>query len=85
MLDFTFSFVFCHTFVQVLGMDALLLARGYLMLVPEISHATGMLTDARLQSSFSIGVTDNSSKSSSLKTRLDNGQIPAYMQFYSSQ
>jgi len=55
------------------------------MLVPEISHATGMLTDARLQSSFSIGVTDNSSKSSSLKTRLDNGQIPAYMQFYSSQ
>jgi len=67
-------------------MDAILLAKG-----PEISRTTGMLAEgteiSRLESSFSIGVTDDGSKSSSLKASLENYQIPslAYMQFYYSQ
>lgn len=61
------------------------------LLISEIFRATEVLAEGTeislLQSSFSIGVTDDGSKSSSLKASLENGQVPglAYMQLYSSQ
>jgi hypothetical protein len=62
------------------------------LLVPETSHATGLLAEGTeifwLKGYFfSIGVTNDGSISSSLEASLENGQIPglAYMQLYSSQ
>jgi len=50
------------------------------LLVPEISRATGVLAEGTwiswLRSSFPIGVTDDGSKSSSLKASLENCHIP---------
>ena len=48
--------------------------------IPELSHVTGVLAEgivtAWLRSSFSVDVTDEGSKSSSLKANLENGHIP---------
>ena len=50
------------------------------LLISEISHVTGMLAEGTeiscLLSNFSIGVTDDSSKSSSLKASFENGHVP---------
>jgi hypothetical protein len=50
------------------------------LLVSEISHATGVLAEGTeiswLRSNFSIGVTDDGSKSPSLKASFENGHIP---------
>jgi len=50
------------------------------LLVPEISHATGVLAEgigiSCLRSNFSIGVTGDCSKSSSLKASFENGHVP---------
>jgi len=61
------------------------------LLVPEISHATGVLAEGTetfwLRSNYSIGVTDDGSKSSSLKESFENGHVPglAKAPLYSSQ
>jgi len=50
------------------------------LLAKEISHATGVLAEGTeiscLRSNFSIGVTDDCSKSSSLKASFENGHVP---------
>jgi len=50
------------------------------LLVPEISRVTGVLTEgigiSWYGSSFSIGVTDDSAKSSSLKASHENCRVP---------
>ena len=50
------------------------------MLVPEISHATGVLAEGTeisfLSSNFSTGVRADCSKSSSLKASFENGHVP---------
>jgi len=50
------------------------------LLVQEISHAAGMLPEAKeiswLHSNFSLGVTGDGSKSSSLKANFENSHVP---------
>jgi len=89
MLDFTFFLCLLSHILPGFGDGCTSFDERLPVLVPEISRATGVLAEgtenSRLQSSFSIGVTDDGSKSSSLKASLENGQIPglAHKQFYS--
>jgi hypothetical protein len=80
MCDFIFFFCLLSHLGPRFGNGRTYSGERLSLLVPEISHSTGVLEEVTeiswLRSNFSIGVTDDGSKSSSLKASFENGHVP---------
>ena len=80
MQDFTFFLCLLSHLGPCFG-NGFTSSKRLSLLVPEISRSTGALAKGTgiswLWSSFSIGITDDGSQSSSLKASLENGHIPS--------
>jgi hypothetical protein len=91
MRDFTLFLCLLSHFGPGFGNGHTFSGERLSLLVPEISHATGVLAEGTgipwLRGNFSISVTNDGSKSSSLKSSFENDHVPglANLLLHSSQ
>jgi hypothetical protein len=80
MRDFTFFLCLLAHLCPGFGKGRTSSSKRLSLLDPDISRATGVLEEGTeiswLGSSLSVGTTNDCSKSSSLKTSLENGHTP---------